>query len=84
MQQTNKQEQIFLEVTRIRSFATRQTGGDKMRYTARCERCRAKVNLVAQNNAPLRSATGSLHVRLVFGGELLVCPNSLTREAKLD
>ena len=84
MEQTNKQEQVFLEVMRVRPFATSKTGEDKMRYTAWCKRCATKVNLAALNNTPSRSATGSLHVGLVFGGEMLVCPNSLAREANLN
>jgi hypothetical protein len=80
MEQTNKQEQVFLEVMRIRPRAPRKTGENKLRFTAWCQRCGTKVNLVAQNQTQFSNTTGALHLRLVFGGELLVCFNSLMRD----
>jgi hypothetical protein len=84
MKQANKHEQVFLEVRRMRPNAGSISSGNKLRYAAWCQRCGAKVNLAPQNEIPFRNATGALHVRLVFSGELLVCSNSLTDKAKLD
>jgi len=48
-----------------------KTGGNKLRYAARCKRCGTKVSLVPQKEIPFRNTTGALHFRTVFGGELL-------------
>lgn len=84
MERTNKREQVFLEVARVRGAGERgNSSRATLRYSAWCGRCAAKVNLVAQNGIqPRNSGTGALHVRLVLGGKLLVCLASLVSEAK--
>lgn len=82
MEQTTKHGQVFLEVMRIRSNLSGKAQVSKLRYAAWCQRCEIKVSLVPQNGVPFSSSTGALHVSIVFSGEMLVCSNSLTGEAK--
>lgn len=77
--QMNKEERIFLEVVRVRGDAA----GNEFQFSARCEKCRTKVFLVATGDGEDKNdATGDLHVRLVFNEKLLVCRNSLLRKKK--
>jgi hypothetical protein len=76
-EQMNKGEKVFLEIVRLDALGKAGASGNEFRYSAWCEKCRAKVCLAAKDDFEYgNAATEALHVRLVFAGKLLVCRNS--------